>query len=79
MDTKENYTKQVKNQMEKYKDKLSKIDDLLKNTTSKGRGELLSQRGNLQDKYDKAEKMLREVTASSDEAYEKIKDTAGLS
>jgi ElaB/YqjD/DUF883 family membrane-anchored ribosome-binding protein len=76
MNPKEHYTKQVQNQMEKYKDKLSKIDDLLNNTNSQRRSELLSQRENLQDKFDKAEKILKEITASSDENYEKIKDKA---
>jgi len=76
MNTKESYTKKVQKQMDKYKDKLSKIDDSLKNTKSKGRAELLSQRDNLQEKFDEAEKMLKKVSSSSEEAYEKIKENA---
>ena len=76
MNTKQSYTNQVQKQMDKYKDKLSKIDDLLKNTKSKGRSELVSQRENLQDKFDEAEKMLKKVSSSSEETYEKIKENA---
>lgn len=76
MNTKQNYINQVQKQMDKYKDKLSKIDDLLKSTKSKEKSELLSQRENLQDKFDEAEKMLKKVSSSSEEAYEKIKDNA---
>ncbi len=76
MNTKESYTKQVQSQMDKYQDKLSKIDDLLKSTKSKGRSELMSQRESLRDKFDEAEKMLKKVSSSSEEAYEKIKDNA---
>lgn len=76
MNTKQNYINQVQKQMDKYTDKLSKIDDLLKSTKSKGRSELLSQRENLQDKFDSAEKMLKKVSSSSEEDYEKIKDNA---
>lgn len=76
MSTRENYTKQIQNQLIEYKDKLSKIDDLLKNSKSKRRAELLTQRKTLQDKFDEAEQMLKKVTAASEENYEKIKETA---
>lgn len=76
MNTKEAYTNQVQKQMEKYKDKLPKIDDLLKNSKSEWGAELLSQRENLQDKFNEAEKMLRRVSSSSEDAYEKIKEDA---
>lgn len=76
MNTKESYTKKVQQQMDKYKDKLSKIDDLLKNSQSKSKSELLSQRENLQEKFDEAEKMLKKVMSSSEENYEKIKENA---
>lgn len=76
MSTKENYMKQIQDQMEKYKNKLSKIDELLKNSKSKGRSELLDQRKNLQEKFDEAEDMVKKISNSSEEAYEKIKENA---
>ncbi|OJW52645.1 MAG: hypothetical protein BGO67_09250 [Alphaproteobacteria bacterium 41-28] len=76
MSTKENYIKQAEKQMEKYRDKISKIDDLLKNKKESGESELLAHRENLKDKFDQAEKMLKKIKSGSEENYEKIKENA---
>lgn len=76
MSDKEKYTKQAQAQMDKYKNKISKIDDLLKSYKSSGRSELLAQKENLQDKFDQAEKMLKKIKSSSEENYEELKENA---
>lgn len=76
MNMKENYTNQAQKQMDKYKDKLFKIDDLLKSPQSRGRSALVSQRENLQGKFDEAEKVLKQISSSSEETFEKTKDSA---
>jgi len=76
MSKKEDYIKQAEKQMDKYKDKISKIDNLLENTKASGKSELLAQRENLKDKFDQAEQMLKKIKSGSEENYEKIKENA---
>ena len=76
MSTKDDYIKQAQKNMDKYKDKISKIDNLLEKYKSEGNSDLLAQRENLKDKFDQAEKMLKKITSSSEENYEKIKESA---
>ncbi|OJW50236.1 MAG: hypothetical protein BGO67_02600 [Alphaproteobacteria bacterium 41-28] len=77
MNGKENYIKQVQENMGKYKDKLSKIDELLESYKSNNKPKFLAQRNTLKDKFDQAEQMLKEITSSSEEDVEKIKENAG--
>lgn len=76
MSKKDNYIKKAEKQMDKYKDKISKIDNLLKNTKASGKSELLAQRENLKDKFDEAEQILKKIKSGSEENYEKIKENA---
>ncbi|MBS0271835.1 MAG: DUF883 family protein [Proteobacteria bacterium] len=59
-----------------YKEKISKIDDLLKKYKLNNRDQLLLQRDSLKDKLDQGEKMLKKVKSSSEENYEQIKESA---
>ncbi len=76
MSKKEDYIKQAEKSMDKYKEKISKIDNLLENYKSNGKNELVAQRENLKEKFDQAEQMLKKITSSSEENYEKIKENA---
>lgn len=76
MSTKDDYIKQAQQSVDKYKDKISKIDNLLEKYKGEGKSDLFAHRENLKDKFDQAEKMLKKITSSSEENYEKIKETA---
>ena len=76
MNTKKDYIEQIQNDIDKYKDKISKIDILLENYNSNNKSELLDHRKNLKDKFEKAESMLEKIKSGGEEEYEKIKGEA---
>ncbi len=76
MTNKETYTKKVQKQMEKYQEKISKIDDLLKDSKASGKAALLSQQNTLKDKFKEGEKMLKKIESSTEEGFENIKESA---
>lgn len=76
MSDKEDYTKKIQKNMDKYKDKISRIDHFLGNAKANGREALLSQRDSLKEKLTDGEKMLQKVQSSSEDGYEKIKESA---
>lgn len=76
MNEKEEYIKKFQDQMDKYKNKISQIDNFLENYTSGDRESLTAQRADLKNKFDEAEQMLKKIQASSDDTFEKIKENA---
>lgn len=76
MSTKKDYIKQTQKTMDKYNDKISKIDTFLKNYKGENRSELLTHRKDLTDKLGQAEKVFKDVQSSSEDSYEKIKESA---
>lgn len=76
MRTKQEYIEQIQNNIDKYKDKISKIDKLLENYNPNNKSELLNHRKNLKNKFEKAEGMLEKVKSAGEEEYEKIKEEA---
>jgi len=51
MDTKEDYIKELEKNMDKYKNKISKVDSLLANYNSSNKPELLNQHQSLRHKF----------------------------
>ncbi len=77
MAKKEDYIKEIEASMEKYKGKISKIDNLLENYKAENKSDLIAQRQNLKEKFEQGEKMLKQIKSSSEESYEKIRESAG--
>lgn len=76
MTSKQDYIKEAEKQMDKYKTKISKIEEFLKGYKSEGREQFLAHQNDLQDKFNQAEKMLKKITDSSEKEYEQIKESA---
>lgn len=75
MNEKNYYINQIQKQMEQYREKISKIDNLLQTYNLSGRRMALShQRENLEGKLKQAEAIFRDLQVSSGENFEKIKE-----
>lgn len=76
MSTKEAYIKEIEHSLENYKNKISRIEELLNDYKGNNKQELLNQKNILQEKFDDGRKMLRQIQAASEQEYEKMRDSA---
>lgn len=76
MNKKEDYVKKAEQQIEKYKDKISKIDNLLRTYQEKDKAELISQGESLKNNLGKAEQAIKDIVSASEEHYEDLKEKA---
>jgi len=74
MDTKEDYIKELEKNMDKYKNKISKVDSLLANYNSSNKAELLNQHQSLKHKFVDCGDILKEIKSAGEEEYEQIKE-----
>lgn len=76
MSNKKDYIKTLETTIDKYKNKISKIDTFLENYKSDNKEHLLAERDNLKEKFAQGEKMLQKIQASSEDTYESIKEAS---
>ena len=76
MSAKDTYIKQLEKNLDKYKNKISKIEDLVENYKGSNRKELLNQKAELQEKFDDGKKMLKQIQGASEKEYETMKESA---
>ncbi|MBY0500525.1 MAG: hypothetical protein K2P93_00800 [Alphaproteobacteria bacterium] len=76
MATKEAYLSELEAQMEKYKNKISKIDELVSNYKSSNKKQLMAERDSLKEKFQEGENTLKKIKSSSEDNYEKIKEAS---
>jgi ElaB/YqjD/DUF883 family membrane-anchored ribosome-binding protein len=76
MPEKDTYTKQLEQTLEKYKNKISKIEEFVESYKGSNRRELLNQRAELQEKFEEGKKMLKQIQGSSEKEYENLKEGA---
>lgn len=73
MNTNEKFLKGIESSLEKYKEKLTKIDDLLAQHKSSDKARLVSQTKKLKEKLKRAETGFQELKDSSQDKFETIK------
>lgn len=76
MATKNDYIEKAENEIKKYKEKISKIEVMLKEYDAPNAEQLLGYKESLEDKFHAAEDMLEKLKASTEEEYEELQDTA---
>lgn len=77
MSKKETYIKELETNLENYKNKISKIENLLEDYKGSNKRDLLNQKATLQEKFDDGKKMLKKIQAASEQEYEKMRESAG--
>lgn len=73
---KEKYVKTLETSMGKYKNKLEKIDEALKNYKAHNKDHLLAERNNLKEKYKQAEDIYEKLKNSTKENFKEIKESS---
>lgn len=76
MTTRENYINEIQIDINAYKEKMSKIENVLKNNDSDSNPELTKYMDAFEDKFDKASSMLEKIKFCSEMEYGEIKDNA---
>lgn len=76
MRKKEKYIESIENKIEKYKDKLSDVDKLMKSYKSNNKAQLEKERQNLKEKYKEAEAIFKKLKSSSQANFEDIKESS---
>ncbi len=68
------YIKEMESHMEKYKDKISKIESFLNDYKSDDKAHLVAENNSLKDKLKKGEDILKKLKSSTEENYEEIRE-----
>lgn len=76
MTKKEKYIEDIGNKIEKYKDKLSDVDKLMKSYKAHNKVQLEKERQNLKEKYREAEAIFKKLKSSSQTNFEDIKESS---
>jgi len=76
MANKEEYIKELESNMDKYKNKISKIDSLLKNYKSDDKNNLVTESDNLKLKLQQAEQSLKKLKSATADTYETLKESS---
>ncbi|OJW49150.1 MAG: hypothetical protein BGO67_11360 [Alphaproteobacteria bacterium 41-28] len=74
MDKKEKFIKKTESTLEKYKDKISKIDVLLANYKSADKAQLVSESKKIKENLKKADVAFKKLQSSSQDTFEEIKE-----
>lgn len=75
METREKYIKALEAKMKKYKNKISDVDSLLKNSKFHNKPHLVTESKTLKEKFKQAEDIFQQLKSSSKENFEEIKDS----
>lgn len=74
MDKKEKFIKKTESTLEKYKNKISKIDTLLANYKSADKAQLVSESKKIKENLKKADVAFKKLQSSSQDTFEEIKE-----
>ena len=76
MSAKDIHTQKLEKNLENYRNKISKIEDLLEGYKGSNKRDLLDQKEVLQEKFDEGKKMLKQIQGASEKEYESMKESA---
>ncbi len=76
MSKRDTYINQAQKNLENYKNKISKIEDLLESYKGNNKRDLLDQKDVLQEKYEEGKNMLKQIQSASEKEYENMKEGA---
>lgn len=68
------YIQEMESHMEKYKNKISKLEKFLNDYKSEDKAHLVSETNSLKDKLKKGEAILKKLQSSTEENYEEIRE-----
>lgn len=72
--TDKDYIQEMESHMEKYKEKISKIERFLNDYKSEDKAHLVSETHSLRDKLKKGEDILKKLQSATEENYEEIRE-----